>query len=159
MKLKLFFRMLLCSMALLSFAACSDDDDSLFIEDGIIAYVGDVVVDQNDGTTYTAKDVKIDLTFYAVANTAEMLVKQVKFAEKMPIRLDMTVKGIDFTIAGSGITIVGNNIVPEAMGGPFPAYTIINLSGKVTDSDFSFSMKCGEFPVTFTGKAVLTSAK
>lgn len=158
MKLKLFFRMLLCSMALLSFAACSDDDDPLFIEDGVTAYVGNVVVDQNDGTTYTHKDVKIELTFDAVANTAEMLVKQVKFAEKMP-KLDMTVKGIDFTIAGSGITIVGNNIVPEAMGGPFPMWTITNLSGKVTDSDFSFSMKCGEFPVTFTGKAVLTSAK
>ena len=78
MKLKLFFRMLLCSMALLSFAACSDDDDPLFIEDGVTAYVGNVVVDQNDGTTYTDKDVKIELTFDAVANTAEMLVKQLR---------------------------------------------------------------------------------
>ncbi len=158
MKFRNFFRILLCSVALFSLAACSKEEAPSFIDDGNTCYVGDIVV-PGYGSNFTDKDIKVELTFNEADKTVDMLIKEVKFAEAMPLRLDMTVKGISYTVAGSKITIVGDNIVPEAMGGPFEMYKITDLSGEVTASDFSFSMKCGEFPVTFTGKAVLTSAK
>lgn len=159
MKLKLFFRMLLCSAALLSFAACSDDDDDApFIDDGVICYVGAVSVDQNDGTVFKDNNVKIDLTFYPESETATMVVNQVKFAEEMPIRLDMTVKGLAFSQVGSSISLAGSGIVPEAMGGPFPAYTITKFNGVATGEQFSFEMMCGTYPVSFVGKASLSSS-
>lgn len=160
MKLKLFLRMLLCSVSLFAFAACSDDEeDEPFIEDGIISYVGAVAVDQNDGTTFTDKNIKIDLTFYPESETATMVVNQVKFAEAMPIRLDMTVEGITYNQVGNTIALTGSGIVPEAMGGPFPAYTITKFNGMATGELLSFEMMCGEFPVTFVGYATLTSQK
>lgn len=154
MKLKTFFRMILCSVALLSFVACTDEKETpSFIDDGKICYMGDVVV--SDNTSFTDKDIVVELTFDEASKTVEMLIKQVKFAEAMPIRLDMTVQGISYTEAGSDITIAGNNIVPQAMGGPFPKYTITNLSGKVTGEGMVFSMICGELPVSYTGTTVL----
>lgn len=154
MKIKAFFRLLLCSAALILFAACSKDEDQKAVIDPVgSTYMGDLIVDQNDGTTYTDKGIKISVAYDTENATATMIFYQVKFAERMPVRLDMTVSGVGYTVTASNIAIVGNNIVPYAMGGPFEQYTITNLSGTVTGEDMTFTMKCGPYPVSFKGKA------
>lgn len=155
MKIKPFFRLLLCSAALILFAACTtgDEDEVPVIDPVSTTFMGDLVIDQNDGTTYTDKDVKISVNYDTENGTATMIFYQVKFAERMPVRLDMTVSGVSYTVTTSNITIAGNNIVPYAMGGPFVDYTITNLSGTVTGEDMTFTMKCGPYPVSFKGKA------
>ncbi len=156
MKLRKFFRILLCLVALFSFAACSEKDEApSFIDDGNTCYVGDIVV-LGYGSSFTDKDIKVELTFNGTDKTADMLIKEVKFAEAMPLRLDMAVKGISYTVAGSKITIAGDNIVPEAMGGPFEMYKITGLSGEISESGISFTMTCGGiYPVSYTGEARL----
>lgn len=153
MKLKAFFRMLLCSVALFSFVACSsDDEDEFIIDPNGVTYVGDMSVDQNDGTSYIDKDLKISFTLDPAKQTATMFFYQAKFAERMPVRLDMTVSGITYQTGKSELSFTGHKIVPYAMGGPFEQYLITNLVGIVSNDSMMFTMVCGEFPVTFKGK-------
>lgn len=154
MKLKAFFRMLLCSVALFSFVACSSDDDDEFIIDPAetLTYMGDMVVDQNDGSVYIDKDLKISVTFDVEKQTATMILYQAKFAERMPIRLDMTVAGVGYQANKDEVSFAGHKIVPNAMGGPFEQYVITNLVGVLSTQEMIFSMVCGEYPVSFRGK-------
>lgn len=77
---------------------------------------------------------------------------QVKFAQAMPLRLDMEINGVNCVKENDGTyTLTGNNIVPIAMGGEFPAYTITNLNGTIKDSIFTVSMMCGSYPVDYVG--------
>ncbi len=150
----------MCAVVALAFAACSDDNgkDDPVLKDGVYSYVGKIVVDQTDGTFFTKENVQIDLTFNTENKTVKMVVNKVKFAANMPVELDMTVEGLTYTQAGDDLYVTGNNLVPTAMGGPFPAYTITNFKGDVdldaNDADYEFTMVCGKFPVKYDGRAL-----
>lgn len=143
----------------LSLAACKPttpgkpDDGDIVIEDN--DYTGTLVVDQNDGTYYTQQEVNVRITFDTDDNggilAAEIKMFQVSFAEKMPMKLDMTIPGVTASATNDGITLSGDNIIPLAMGGEFPAYTITGITGEVTANAVSFGFKCGQYPLTFTG--------
>lgn len=113
-------------------------------------YVGTLTVDQNDGTTYTQEDVKID--YEIIDGKLNFVMYKVKFAENMPIKLDMVVEGIDCLGVVGNYVLAGNGIVPYAMGGKFEKYTITELVGAITNKTMSLSFKCGEYPVTYEGR-------
>ncbi len=158
--MKKFLGMLMCAVAVFAFAACSDDDDKddPVIKDGVYSYIGDIVVDQTDGTFFTDKDVQVDLTFNKEDKTVKMVVNKVKFAENMPVEIDMTVDGLTYAQYGDELHIVGTYLVPTAMGGPFPAYEITGFGGRLQldehDAYYGFSTYCGKFPVKYDGRAL-----
>lgn len=116
-------------------------------------YVGTVTVDQTDGRFFSQENVSLTVTKTS-DQTIEMKMMKVKFAEEMPLTLDMTVSGIAYTRSETKTLISGDNIIPTAMGGEFPAYTITNMSGEITNEGaIRFSMKCGSFPLSFEGTA------
>ncbi len=145
--------MMMCAVALISFAACSNDDgDEFLIEPELTTFTGDFVIDQNDGTSFTDKGVKVSISFDLDKQIASMVFYQAKFSPKMPVRLDMVINGVGYSAGKNDITISGNKIVPMAMGGNFEQYTITGLVGKITSSDIRFSMNCGDYPVSYVGK-------
>lgn len=112
-------------------------------------YKGTMVVDQNDGTFYTQEDVEVD---YEIKDgKLNFVMYQVKFAKGMPLKLDMVVEGADYVDNDGNYTISGDGIVPYAMGGPFEKFTITNLNGTITDTEFEMEFMCGEYPVTYAG--------
>ena len=113
-------------------------------------YIGTLTVDQNDGTTYTQEDVKID--YEIIDGKLNFVMYEVKFSENMPIKLDMVVEGIDCLGVVGNYVLAGNSIVPYAMGGKFEKYTITELVGAITNSTMNLSFKCGEYPVTYEGR-------
>ena len=117
---------------------------------GGISYVGDVAVTQDDGTDFIKKDVEVVMT--RTENTMKMEMLKVSFAAAMPIELDMTVEGISFRQTSDGYAISGDNLVPTAMGGAFPAYTITNLAGGSSDGRLTFSTMCGHYPLRYSGR-------
>jgi hypothetical protein len=131
--------------------ACSNDKNSeeiVIVDDG--AYVGILVVDQNDGTSYIQEEVSVVVSIDA--DHAEILMKQVAFSEKMlPAKVDMTIPRVSVTPISGGFSLSGNNIIPLSAGGPFPLYTITNMTGEVTTQSISFKMMCGKFPFSFSG--------
>ena len=136
------------------FVACDKNDDKNETPETLTnqTYVGTLTVDQTDGTTYTQENVTVGI---AITDTAGMVLtfNQVSFSERMPVKIDMTIPHIEYTANGVNYTISGNNIVPLAMGGEFPKYTITNLSGTIADGTLSVSMNCGGFPTKFSGSA------
>ncbi|KAA6343835.1 hypothetical protein EZS27_008500 [termite gut metagenome] len=129
--------------------ACSNDksEEVIIVDDG--AYTGTLVVDQKDGTSYTQEEVSVVVSIDA--DHAEILMKQVSFSERMPVKLDMTIPDISITTISHGLLLNGNHIIPWAMKGEFPQYTITDLTGEVTTQSISFEMMCGEFPLRFSG--------
>lgn len=112
-------------------------------------YNGSMTVDQNDGTVYTQEDVEVD--YEIKGDILNFVMYKVKFANGMPIKLDMVVEGVNYTEVNGTYTITGDGIVPYAMGGPFEKYTITNLTGIITDTEFTLDFMCGEYPVTYDG--------
>ena len=144
-------RFLLLSLVSLAFVACENGHNNALPpkpEKGE-CYTGTMTVDQNDGTFYTQSDVQVD---YEILNgKLNFVMYKVKFAEGMPIKLDMVVEGVDCVGAVGHYVLAGNNIVPYAMGGLFEKFTITNLSGLITDDTMTLSFMCGEYPVTYSG--------
>lgn len=149
------FKILLMALCATLFIACDDDDDDkktdpVVVEDG--TYSGTLTVDQNDGTFYVQKNTTVALTFDE-KGMAEVEMRQVSFSEGMPVKLDMTIPGITVAESESGVAFSGDNIIPIAMGGEFPRYKIVGLSGSATPSTIVLIMDCGGFPLKFEGIA------
>ena len=123
------------------------NDEETYLE----AYIGKLTVNQNDGSVFEQENVEINIDI-ADDNTMKIIMNQVKFAEGMGIKLDMTIEGIETLETDSGLSISGDNIIPTAMNGiEFPQYIITEMEGEVTTQNITFSMMCGEFPLTFSG--------
>lgn len=116
-------------------------------------YLGVLTVDQNDGETYKRQNVEVKYVIDADADGSKLdiYMYKVKFAEAMPMELDMTIPAVDFSVTGDRIELSGEGIIPLAMGGQFPAYTITDLSGKIENDIMTLSMMCGEYPLSYTG--------
>ena len=144
-------RLLLLALMSLTFVACEngENNDLPNNPDKEKCYTGTMTVDQNDGTFYTQSDVKVD---YEIKDgKLNFVMYKVKFANNMPLKLDMVVEGVDCIGAAGHYILAGNNIVPYAMGGPFEKFTITNLSGLITNDTMTLSFMCGEYPVTYSG--------
>ena len=148
---------ILAMMAIAVLAGACDKDEPtdppvepVTVTDG--TYVGTLTVDQNDGTVYTQENVSIE--FETEEGIATIKMVQVSFSSRMPLKLDMTIPDITAAEAAEGLSLSGDVIVPLAMGGPFPAYTITGLTGEATPQAISLEMMCGDYPLTFTGKIV-----
>ena len=144
-------RFLLISLVSLAFVACENGDNNALPskpEKGE-CYTGTMTVDQNDGTMYTQENVEVD--YEILDGKLNFVMYKVKFAENMPIKLDMVVEGVDCIGAVGHYVLAGNGIVPYAMGGPFEKYTITDLTGLITNDTMTLNFMCGEYPVTYSG--------
>ena len=144
-------RILLMMVLVAGFVACEDKEtEKPIIEIGDGTYVGKLSVDQNDDTIYEQENVEINIEI-SDDNTMKIVMLQVKFAEAMPMKLNMTIEGIETAETDNGLSLSGDNIIPIAAGGQFPLYTITEMEGEVTSQNIEFSMMCGEYPLTFSG--------
>lgn len=148
-KIKYFFTLIL---ALLAITSCENGENNELPKNPVenSCYMGTMIVDQNDGTTFTQEEVEVD---YEVGSNGKInfVMYKVKFATGMPLKLDMVVEGVDFTETDGVYTLSGDGIVPYAMGGPFEKFTITNLTGEISNNAMSLSFICGEYPVTYEG--------
>ena len=147
---------ILCSLcAALLFVSCEGDVFETIIGDNSdhdAVYVGDVVVDQNDGTTFTKSEVEVSYTLND-DGTLNVFMKKVKFAKAMPA-INMEIPNVTVLDNGSEMTLSGDGIVPVALGGKFEKFTITNLIGSISEMEMSLSFACGEYPVTYLGERI-----
>ena len=144
-------RFLLLSLVSLAFVACENGENNALPPKPAEGecYTGTMTVDQNDGTMYTQEEVQVD--YEILDGKLNFVMYKVKFAEGMPIKLDMVVEGVDYTESDGVYTLSGDNLIPYAMGGPFEQFTITSLEGEVSANAMSLSFICGEYPVTYSG--------
>ncbi len=127
-----------------------NDNDPVTVEDG--TYVGTVTVSPDSDSPFVKENVAVRITF-GDDGTAEIKMEQVKFAEMMP-KMDITIPGVTTVETDKAIALSGDGIVPIAMGGEFPVYTITDMEGSVTASELSFDTMFGTFPTSFSGTVV-----
>lgn len=149
-ELRILFSLLFAAML---FVSCGNDifEDVKVDEDGSAKiFVGDVVVDQNDGTTFTKESVEVAYELNE-DGTMTIFMKKVKFASLMPA-INMEIPNVTIFGDESNMTLSGDNIVPIAMGGEFKKFTITELEGRVNKDTFTMSFTCGDYPVTYSGE-------
>lgn len=135
------------------FVGCGSDEptnDEPQVLDNEISYVGTMAVVQQDETTYIQENVIVD---YEITETEGLVLtfNQVSFSSKMPVKIDMILNNVQYEANGKTVSFTGEGIVPIAMGGPFPNYTVTNLSGTIQEETMNLSMTCSIYPVTFVG--------
>ncbi len=135
------------------FAGCNNEDpqnDGSQESGQATSYVGTMVVVQKDETNFTQQNVVVD---YEITDADGLVLtfNQVSFSPKMPVKLDMAIKNVQYVENGEITSFTGTDIIPYAMGGPFEAHIVTNLSGTIQDGTMSLSMTCGGYPITFVG--------
>ena len=147
-RLKLLFTLAIMSLAVV---ACENGNNNDLPNKPTASkcYKGTMDVDQNDGTFYTQHDVEVD--YELKDGKLNFVMYKVKFANGMPIKLDMVVEGVDCIGAAGHYVLTGDNIIPYAMGGPFEQFTITQLEGTIDANTMTMSFLCGEYPVTYSG--------
>lgn len=154
---KLFLLPLFAFMAL-AMPSCSDDDNNGGGNNG----GGDVV---EASTTYNGKLI-VNGTFVKDSTDCEVLfdenmesftlkMNDVKFAEGMPITIDIALPGVPCEVNGSNVTFDGDTIVPLMGMAPTPAYTFYDITGAIADGELQFSALCTRGLFTFSGSEVL----
>lgn len=150
-------KMMLCAACALSLAVACDksEDDSVLIPVDK-TFLGELSVDQTDGTFFRQQEVQVryEMNTDATPVTMNIYMYRVQFAEAMPVKLDMTIPAVGFTVVGDAIELSGDGIVPLAMGGEFPQYTITDLQGRIENGRMTLSMTCGKYPLSYTGIAM-----
>ncbi len=155
--MKQFIFSIIAVSLVLSFASCTETDDDNGGQKtpdttNDSTFVGTLAVDQLNGTYFVMDSVSITMTPNLNQGTMTMLMSQVRFSSRMPVKLDMTVGNIAYVSHQDGYVLSGDSIVPYAMGGAFTAYTITALNGDITDDSLRLSMNCGIYPLTFKGR-------
>ena len=116
-------------------------------------YSGTLTVDASSGT-FTTDSSKVSFTATEKADSASITLFQVKFTPRMPVTLDVTVPGIVVTKTEKGAVLTCGRVVPLAMGGEFPNYTVTEFEGEIVDDELTFSLNFGSTPTSYQGKAL-----
>jgi hypothetical protein len=147
---------LLVFMTALVVPACSDDDkDELDNNDKTeetTKYNGTLIVNGH----YKKENTDCEIIFDEQKEKLTMTIFQVKFAENMPLTLDISLQGIPCNATNEMTTFSGNDIVPMMGEVPVPAYTFSNIEGSIKDdTDLIFSATLTKGTFTFNGKKVV----
>lgn len=105
------------------------------------SYTGELVVDDFSKTT------TIDVVFDESASTVDIVINDVKFAENMPMTLDITLKEIAYTYTTDGnVCFSGENVAPYIglQVNPSDAYTFASVSGTIQGNSLSLSARMAD---------------
>ena len=146
---------LMVAMSIFLTTACDKDKDPeepIVVENG--TYKGKMTVSTEGVISYEQENTEVKIEM-GTDNTMSIEMVNVKFDSRMPITLTtMLIPGVTITTTYVGCSLSGDDIIPIAMGGPFPQFTITDLTGEVTPQKITFSMMCGTYPLSFEGTIV-----
>lgn len=114
-------------------------------------YFGTVEVSY-EGTVYENPGISVSYTPSATGETVSLTLHQIKFVPQMPVSIDVTIPTVDVSYQNGLIILSCNDVVPQAMGGDMPKYTVSHFLGTVDGENLSFSLYFGDYPTSFTGK-------
>lgn len=115
-------------------------------------YSGTLTVNASTGA-FDTENIKVSFNATERADSASITLFQVKFSPRMPVSLDVTIPGISVAKTEKGAILTCDSIVPLAMGGQYPNYTVKGFEGEITDDKLIFSLNFGSTPTSYQGKA------
>lgn len=146
--LKRFYFIICCCVVLLS---CNDDTVEYSKpangeDDSAVVYQGNIIM--SDG--FKQDTVKVDINYL---NDSLMTIRlfQVRFAENMPVSIDMEWRNLAYTTNDNKQIFSADSIVPFALGGYLEAFTCYNVNGYTTNDTLVFSFFCKDRTPSFCG--------
>ena len=145
------FKHMLMALAALAAIGCNKNnpEETVGLKEG--SYVGTVTVNSTSGEVFDNENIEVTFTPSEDGKTATLILYQIKFTPRMPMTLDVTIPDVNITAEGQDIKLECAEVVPIAMGGPFPNYTVTNLTGKISGGELTFSLNFGATPTSFSG--------
>lgn len=83
--------------------------------------------------------------------TATITIFKIRFVPKMPVRIDVAIPDVRLTTSDGVTHLECDNVIPLALGGEYPKYTVTNLTGTQKGDELEFSLNFGIYPTTFKG--------
>ena len=142
-------RMIL-ALAALSLLACTKEEKNELPVAVAADYKGVATVEASSGT-FDAEDIEVNFTPSEDGKTASIKIFKIRFAPRMPMQVDVTIPNVELTPTKEGIRLACDNVVPKALGGDQPDYTVHEMTGTVTDDEIAFSLILGSTPVSYRG--------
>ena len=116
-------------------------------------YSGTLTVNASSGA-FDTDSIKVSFNATERADSASIILYKVKFSPRMPVSLDVTIPGIVVKKTEKGAILSCDSIVPLAMGGEYPNYTVKGFQGEIMDDLLTFSLNFGSTPTSYQGKAL-----
>lgn len=128
--------------------ACNKPAEPLVPEEA--NFVGTVTVIYQDAP-YDTEDIEVNFTPAQDGKTGSLTIYKIRFVPQMPVTIDVTIPDINVTSTTEQISLSCNNVIPLAMGGEFPRYTVTDLQGTIVGKEISFSLNFGTVPTSYRG--------
>ena len=145
------FKHMLMALAAVAAIGCNKNNPEETVGPKEGSYVGTVTVNSTSGEVFDNENIEVTFTPSEDGKTATLILYQIKFTPRMPMTLDVTIPDVNITAEGQDIKLECAEVVPLAMGGPFPNYTVTDLTGKISGGKLTFSLNFGATPTSFSG--------
>ena len=113
-------------------------------------YVGTVTVIYQDAP-FDTEDIEVNFTPAEDGKTGSLTIYKIRFVPQMPVTIDVTIPDINVTSTAGQINLSCTNVIPLAMGGEYPRYTVTDLQGSIVGKEISFSLNFGTVPTSYRG--------
>ena len=141
---------MILALAALALLACNKEEKNELPVAAAADYKGLVSVDGSNGK-FELEDVEVNFTPAEDGKTATITIFKIRFAPKMPMQVDVTIPNVELTPTKDGILLACDNVIPQALGGDFPQYTVYEMTGTVKEDEIDFSLKFGTTPTSYKG--------
>ena len=141
---------MILALAALALLACNNEEKNELPVAVASDYKGVATVEASSGT-FDTEDIEVNFTPSEDGKTATITIFKIRFSPKMPMQVDVTIPNVELTSTKEGILLACDNVVPQALGGDFPQYTVTAMTGTVKDDEIAFSLNFGSTPTSYKG--------
>jgi hypothetical protein len=113
-------------------------------------YFGTVTVIYKDAP-FDNENIRVRFTPSEDGMSASITIYQIRFVPQMPVRIDVTIPGITLLSSPEKTALSCERVIPLALGGEYPKYTVTDLRGEITGNELAFSLNFGDYPTSFRG--------
>ena len=146
MKTKFFF----AALVAMTLIGCDKAEPETPIVPEVSDYKGTVTV-MYQGSPFNNENIAVNFTPAEDGKTATITIYQIRFVPQMPVTIDVTIPDVALTSTKDGFQLACDNVIPLAMGGEYPRYTVTDLTGTLKDDELTFSLNFGATPTSFKG--------
>lgn len=132
----------------LTLMACNRAPQPLVPEDS--NYLGTVTVIYQEAP-FDNENIEVNFIPSEDGKTADIVINKIKFVPQMPVTIDVTIPKINVTSTPEQINLECAQVIPLAMGGEYPRYTVTDLKGIIKGNEISFSLNFGSYPTSYKG--------
>lgn len=142
---------ILLTLFTLSLIACNKVEPEKLPEPKVADYNGTVTV-MFQGEPFDNEGINVNFTPSEDGTKANITIYQIRFVPQMPVTIDVTIPDIALQSTSEGIILSCEKVIPLAMGGEYPRYTVTDLKGKAVGKELTFSLNFGDYPTSFKGQ-------